>query len=344
MIISFNPQIFQVKDTDIQRNIARILISLVKTNHFLDISNIDAIFFNDSRFVFNENEIASKFLSKVDISELEDFVNSIILKSSYLTQLHKNHLTQIKIGMENGEITPNNAQRILEERSKVIVENGINDWKFIKGVCKKYVSHKQRGSIYNLISHAIHKDELESDHSGGIGEIVKIAKNWIESRYKEIFQYKLIAIFDSDRDSSITFKHEEKVAFFKIKERNLIQLNDYVYGDDDMMYWHIWYKRGLENYLPLSLMFINIPSITALQRTNLEAKTSDELDFIKFDGTNVTIQGVGTIKEVFPNIFESNFSYKELEERCKHHRIWSNETQSEISEFEQILLKIAKIT
>lgn len=98
----------------------------------------------------------------------------------------------------------------------------------------------------------------------------------------------------------------------------------------------------MENYLPLSLMFKNIPSITDLQQINLVSKTNNELDFIQFNGTNITIRGA-TIKEEFPKIFESNFSYKELEQRCEHHLIWSDETQSNISEFEQILLKIAKI-
>jgi len=55
--------------------------------------------------------------------------------------------------------------------------------------------------------------------------------------------------------------------------------------------------------------------------------------------------GIGeeTIKKELPQMFLSNFSYRELEERCKHHKVYSNETGESISEIEEILLKIVKV-
>ena len=48
-------------------------------------------------------------------------------------------------------------------------------------------------------------------------------------------------------------------------------------------------------------------------------------------------------KEQFPEIFLSAFSYQALEKRCKHHKVYLAEANEEVSELEQILLKIAKI-
>lgn len=343
MIISFNPQIFQTEDKDLQKVVARLLISVLDTNHFLDTSDIDTFFFKDGKFIFKENSIAKKFLSAHHTSNLEELIDSIVSKSGYITQLHKNHLSSIKIGVENDEIIPAEAVKIIDERSKVIVENGINDWKFIEGICAKYERHKLRGKIYQLINKAIKKEILEADNAGGVGEITKRANKWINGRYKDIHELKLMAVFDSDRISSADFTtHRDEIAFFKNKGKNTIQNSDYVYTDGDIIIWHILYKKKLENYLPLFVLFRESVGISNAQKTSLEAKTPDELDFIEYDNSNIGI-GKGRIKQDFPNFFLTNFSYRELEARCEHHLVWSDETQSNISEIEQLLLKIAKI-
>lgn len=89
-------------------------------------------------------------------------------------------------------------------------------------------------------------------------------------------------------------------------------------------------------------MFREFPGISNAQKTSLEAKTPDELDFVEYDNSNIRI-GKGRIKKDFPEFFLTNFSYRELEARCQQHLTWSDETQSGISEIEQLLLKIAKI-
>lgn len=221
------------------------------TNHYLDTSDIGTIFFEDGKFIFKENSIAKKFLSPHHISNLEELIDSIISKSGYITQLQKTHLSSIKIGIEYNETIPVNAVKIIDERSKVIVENGINDWKFIKGLCAKYENHKIRGRIYQLISSAIKKDKLEADNAGGLGEITKRLNYWIADRYKDVHELKLMAVFDSDRTSSADFsKHKDEVAFFKNKEKNTILDSDYAYNVGDVVIWHILYKKKLENYLP----------------------------------------------------------------------------------------------
>lgn len=346
MIITFNKTVFQTSDSTTQKNLASILVEVSKRNHFLDLRDISDLFFVDEKFIFSDSEIAKNYLSKSDRINLQGFINSVILRSSYITQLHKNHLTKLVIGVNEGEISPSDALRIITERSKVIIENRINDWKFIDGVCQKYTNHRTRGSIYQLIKKAINADELEPDHLGGNGELVKITQKWIDTRYSSIYKFKLIAIFDSDRNSSSNHNtYPEKVGFFKGKDKKDIVATDYEYDINDKILWHILYKKKLENYVPLNVMYNCIRSITEQQKSDLNNKSEEELDFIEFDKTNVGIKE-DYIKDQFPQIFQTNFSYQELEQKCSHHKvslISPDGSNEQISELEQILLKIAKI-
>lgn len=346
MIITFNKTVFQTSDSTTQKNLASILVEVSKKNHFLDLRDISNLFFVEEKFIFSDSEIAKNYLSKSNLTDLQEFINSVILKSSYITQLHKNHLTKIVIGVNDGEISPSDALRIITERSKVIIENSINDWKFIDGVCQKYTSHRTRGSIYQLIRKAITDEELEPDHLGGHGMLVKITQKWINIRYSSIYKFKLIAIFDSDRNSSSDYNaYSEKISFFKNKDKKDIASIDYQYDVNDKILWHILYKKKLENYVPLNVMYNCITSISEQQKNDLNDKSNEELDFIKFDKTNVGIRE-DYVKEQFPQIFQSNFSYQELEQKCNHHKVnlvLQNGSSEQISELEQILLKIAKI-
>jgi protein-tyrosine phosphatase len=108
----------------------------------------------------------------------------------------------------------------------------------------------------------------------------------------------------------------------------------------------VLYKRKIENYVPLDILFGNITSINEQQESDLSNKSNDELDFIEYgNGKDQFKIGIpeDKIKEQFPGIFLSPFSYRDLEERCKHHKVYLPEANEEVSEIEIILLKIAKI-
>jgi hypothetical protein len=341
MIISLDPISFQTQDSDIQSILSDILVALIKDNHFLNSKSIKDIFFNnENKYVFNENNIAKIHLSEKKRRELKDY---IINSRKQITQLHRDHLTHITIGMNSGDIHPENAYRIITERSKLIVENGINDWKFIRGICNKYSSGRiKRRSIYQLLDRAIERGLLESDNAGGIGEIIKIAQRWIDDdRYHNIYQYKLMAIFDSDKTTSDSqTPYVKKIKYFK---QTQLENNQMIgYESNDLIIWHILYKRKIENYLPLNVMFDWVTSITEDLRNSLNEKTEAELDFIEYDKSNIGI-GESKIKDQFPEIFIKSFSYRDLEKRCEHHKILLLETNELTSEVEQILLKVVKI-
>ena len=345
MIISFNPIIFQSQDSQIQEKLAEILVVLMKTNnHFLDIKSINTIFYNESgQYIFDSTQISQTYFSLKQRKNFKEFLNKKIKVT--ITDLYNKHLTHIVIGIDEGqkEIHPANAYRIITERSKVIVENGINDWKFIRGICQKYSSSTKikRRSIYKLLDQAIKDEIIESENCGGVGELTKVIQRWIDSdRYQKIFNYKLMAIFDSDKQNSNGFvtPHVDKIKYFKSQQTP----TNYEYEATDLIIWHILYKRKIENYIPLDVLFERIESITQSQKADLLNKTNEELDFMEYCQGNIGI-GKSEIKEKFPKMFLADFSYRELEERCEHHKIFLPEANESIPEIEQILLKMAKI-
>jgi hypothetical protein len=166
MIIYFNPAIFQTPDDDMQSILADILVELLKrNNHFIDPSSIASIFFdNNNRYVFNQNKIAQLLGNKQQSFKI--YISKKIEEN--ITGLHRKYLTHLHIGTNSGEIHPKDAYKILKERSKIILENGINDWKFVWGICQKYSNSKMRKSIYQLLNKAISDERIEPDHAGGI--------------------------------------------------------------------------------------------------------------------------------------------------------------------------------
>ncbi|MFM2061612.1 MAG: hypothetical protein RLZZ507_1282 [Cyanobacteriota bacterium] len=349
MIISFNPAIFQNQNLEIQSDLAKILVKLTENNHFIDATSISKIFFDDkNEYIFYKNDIYENCLSKLDRKSLKEYFEKKILEP--IPVLYRTYLTRITIGTDAGEIHPRNAYKILTERSTIIVENGINDRKFIEGISQKYSSSKKRRSIYVLISNAIKREIIEFDNAGGSGEIQKRIQHWMNApRYFNIYKYKLMALFDSDKNSDDDFnarKYKKLIEFLKNREiSNPPSENDIIYEDHDLIIWHILYKKELENYIPLDILFDKFPEITATQKNDLKNTNTDDLDFIEYNYNNIGI-GEKTIKTEFPEMFLGNFSYRLLEQRCEHHKVkieLPDGKIEEISELEQILLKIAKI-
>jgi hypothetical protein len=338
MIISFNPKIFTITDEDILDVIVKIFGLILEDRHLIDTRSISILFNDESTVLFN----------MMSLRDREKLKKHLLKSSGSITQLHKLHLTHFTIGLEKGEIHPIAAYRIIVERSQIIVENGINDGKFLRGICEKYTNHKKRGNLYQLIKRAINNEWIEST-GGGIGEIEKVVEKWINSaRYKDTHQYKIMTIFDSDRKAHDDFEVNPKalIKFLKGKEKNYkITFADCNYEPSDLIIWHILYKRKLENYVPISVIFNSISTLTDIQKENLNKLPPSTLDFHEYNSDNIGL-GKDKIKDQFPEMFLTPFSVNELENRCSHHKVsvvFPNGTGEEISEMEQILLKIAKI-
>jgi len=335
MIIVFSKEVF------IQQNsakLASIFRLLIDSHHFIDKNHL---YSEGNKSIF-ETELFKDDLAK---NERMNWGGIILQKSSKITKSHKSFLTKIHIGTTFNDISIDDLLKILQNPSRLILENKLNDKKFLKGVCEKYTNHPTRGNIYKLIKKRFEDESLEAINDG-IGEIKKTAQSYIESSniYKNIAKHKLMVLFDSDKankDASIGSTQTSIIKYLKNQE----ELSFTSYEITDRIIWHMLYKMKLENYVPLDVIFESIHSLTDEKKNSITMLSDDELDFFVFTSANIGL-GDSKIKDQFPEMFERNFSYIKLEEKCAHHKINFTTNMNEvitISEIEEILLKIAKI-
>lgn len=343
MIVKFNLSLFTCEDKNICSKVARLLLDVLEDRFLWDSDNLDSIFLPDE-FNFFESNFCKQFLSVSDKEELEEKIYKIYDLDKYQTNIHKKYLKYITIGLESSELSPENAYRIFTKPSLIIVENHINDFKFLKGIIGKYANHSTRKSIYKLIEKALKNEWLIEENAGGSGGIKPTIEKHLAGRYKDIQQYKLFAIFDSDRKNStsmkeINEKYNNLINFFKNTNKENLEFSDLKCDEEkDVIIWHILYKRELENYAPIDVI---LKHLEENQKHLFNNKTPEELDFIDYED----ILGE-SVKKDFPNYFLEDWTRDKLEERCKHHKVQielPNGTLEEVSEMELILLKIAKI-
>jgi hypothetical protein len=338
MIIEFNPNVFIKEQVEILSEIF-VFILKSKDRHFVETKGIRT---EKEEYIFQ----IPLFHKEIAARHIEELIKHIPQQRRSISSLHKKYLTRIVIGFGNDEILPQNALRILQQPSKIILENLINDWKFLKGICDKYTDSPKRKTIYLLVQKAIRNEWIEPATGGGDGQIKPAIQHYINSTtYQGIEKYKLMALFDSDRQLPNTDKLDTtKIPLVYYLKTGLetsiptLTFNDCTYEANDLIIWHILYKRKIENYVPLSVLFNCIYNLTEQQKQYLQSLSSEQLDFEEYTKDKINI-GNSKIKEQFPQMFLSDFSYQEFEKRCEHHKIGLEN----ISEMEQILLKIAKI-
>ena len=166
------------------------------------------------------------------------------------------------------------------------------------------------------------------------------------------FRFELAVLFDSDKKNGNDFKQEYKNLFEYLKVREISippAVNDLIYEENDLIMWHMLFKRCIENYIPIDIIIENITDLTDIHKSNLKSLFFSEIDFIQYykpEGKPkdyyISI-GKNKAKEQFPNMFLAPFSYHSLEQRCEHHKVNIQAPAEKISEIEEILLKIAKI-
>ncbi len=309
MIVSIKPELFDVNADEVQIKISKVIDSFFENKFIWDVNNIDQIFFSERSI--EETVFYKNFLSKYEQETILERVQQILGLAAYQTELHNTYLTKIVIGLNENEIHPAVAVAMLENKSVLIFENGINDFKFLKGVLKKYRNRKARRNIYKLIEQAIATNQLIDENAGGIGNILHRKENLENRDYKNIFKYKAFIIFDSDRDSdSLELKKEQseqKKIIRELKDNQAIQtFANCVCEPVDKCWWHMLYKRGIENYLPITLITGKYELPEDL-KGDLEQMTEEEIDIYKYEELIFSRYFVD-IKNDFPELFINDWS------------------------------------
>jgi hypothetical protein len=348
MIISFNPSLFESDDDEILQQLSQIFDLIVLKRQLIDVVDIDSflstILNEDGEYIFNEAKFSEIGLSPIDKRRLEDFFTILLKNYPYLTKVKRKYLTTLHIGLEDNEISPQLALKILSNPSKIIVENAVNDWKFIRGIVAKYAKHPERKSIYLFIKNSVEILALEAEHAGGKGQIRNRFEDLKDHRYKDIYQYKLMTIFDSDRDNNITLNHEQNalINYFKGKA---VGYEDARHENSDSIIWHMFYKREVENYVPVDILITEESALTEKEKEALVEKSPEDIDFLNYVAFLDSNKSIN-VKQDFPEMFLKDWTRNLLEKRCEQHKEYielPNGTLEKVSEIEVILLKIAKI-
>jgi hypothetical protein len=347
MILSFNPQVFETDQEEILKRLSQIFDLVLLERKSVDLVDIDSflsiVFDENGKYIFDEGKFSLNSLSEIDKRRLKDFFNVLVQEGTYIDRSREKYLTTLKIGLQEGEINPEIAFKILKNPSIIIVENATNDWKFVKGVIYKYAKHPTRRSIYMLLKNSLDNLLLTAEQAGGKGQIRNRFEDLKEHRYKDIHRYKIMTLFDSDRSNSNSLNHEINILINYLKSKNVDYTNA-IHEDSDLIIWHMFYKRELENYVPVDILINELP-LTPEEKTGLTGKTSEELDFTDYEEYLASNKPVN-VKNDFPEVFLKEWTRDKIEERCKDHKVLveiPNGTLTEVSEIEQILLKIAKI-
>lgn len=352
MILRFNPDVFNSQDENTQKGVLDLLILFLEDRFIINISGLINVFYNEVGEYIFENSHLSKYMFPNQAHSLKNKIEALIKSGSHVSRLIKFYLSEIKVGEQLNETHPQQIVKIIRERSIIVIENYPNDWKFITGIINKYKSFGKRKEIYTLISNAVNNQYLTYNHAGGSGIKAQL-EGFVTGIYSDFYPYKLMVIFDSDKEDQNYFKKEYKNLIEYIKGRAIIlppNSSDLLYEPNDLIVWHILYKRALENYVPLSVIRKELHNLTEQQNTNLNDLASDvnKIDFVVYHKPQYHYINIGKdkAKEIFPEMFLTNFDVSELEQRCAHHKVYinlPNGTKECVSEMEQILLKIAKI-
>lgn len=336
------------------KGILKLLELFIEDRFLIDFmgSGLVSVFYDaQGQYIFKNSKLANYLLPN-ESRLLEDKIDALIGGGSKLSLLFKSSFVTVKIGLGAEELHPQDVARIISERSLIIIENYPNDWKFITGIIDKYKSFGKRKEIYSLIKKSMDKQWLYYNHAGGSGMMSQL-EGWVEGVYKDFYKHKVMLMFDSDKKHPTDFKDEYKNLFEYLKQREISlppNTNDLKHEPNDLVVWHMLYKRAIENYVPISVIKKGLTQLSAQQKDNLEqlAATPDDMDFVVYYAP----EGLGRMhyisfgkkkaKEIFPQMFVADFLPDELEARCEHHKVTLLNGEV-VSEIEQILLKIAKI-
>lgn len=342
MILSFNPSVFTSEEDDFSHQLFKLILSFFDNAFLWDIDNIDALFISqDGEFQF-ETPFTKMYFTEKLLGSFEIKIGEAFAMATYNTSLHNKYLTRIIVGTAEGEVHPKEAFKIVNYEAILIVENGANDGNFIHGLAKNYSMFSERKSIYQLVEDAFKKVRIICSNGGGVGGLPAQIDSHLK-KYRAIASYKFFVLFDSDRSASteINRKHRKLLEVLKNRKFDIDDATEWVFQKGDLYLWHMLYKREMENYVPLPILFEQYSEIPVAQKKVIEGFSKEQEDFFKF-GPILS----GEYKTDIPLLFSKEGIAEQLEEKCKHHFVkieLPNDTLKDVTEIEKILLMIARI-
>lgn len=230
------------------------------------------------------------------------------------------------------DYSPNAFFYLVAGNARLILENANHEWKVYKYFIDLYSNHRELGDCLRLLRYAKEKKTIKAVHSGGWGEMLKIADSEpLRHDGENLRLLKTCMVFDRDTDNSITFDGNKNGLFSRLagKKADILEESDIYHLDFGSPMWHMWHKRTIENYFPDS-RYENI----GCDVSAMSGLTPLQRDYFKICEKSVN----GYDKHSLDRLIEG-LDRNMLEANLKKFRIGDKE----YSEMELFLLKLVKI-
>lgn len=227
------------------------------------------------------------------------------------------------------------------EKARIMIENGPYEWPIYKEIVRAYKKDSLCGNIAKWIERAMDRHELYCIHGGGVNTfdaLIELEENNVYS--DGTFAKKHVIIFDRDTNASNSYNSNQNTLFRRLsgdnnKDSDSVVESD-VYSLGQVHYvWHVWYKRTIENY------FSNERFNSLNVGTDRVPRNQDERDYCKMDSKEGGCLD-NYSKRMMAKIAKG-MTLHEFESHLHKFNIFIGGSSSNISEFQLLLLKIARI-
>ena len=226
---------------------------------------------------------------------------------------------------------------LIGDPARLVIENVNKEWPVYRHFIDIYRNDSQYGDVFTLLKKAKDKGWIEGGHAGGTGEIIEtVERDPYPTKQNNIRLKKTLALFDRDTDDNLHYDGNKNSLFkyFSAKDHTGVVDEDIYTLKQNEPFWHMWYKRAIENYFP-DEQYVK----AGFDISGIRGLTSKERDY-KLLGGNKShpplIKGYG--KDSLKKLVEG-LSREKLERNLKKFNIEG----IEISEMQLFLLKLVRI-
>lgn len=309
MIFIFNESLKNI-DVEAKGVLAKLVIAIIEKKHYLQTSA--------QIWQWLERKVlTNQFLGLRDIE--------CILKNREfrdITGTMRSYLTQINVGYRQGDIEPSKAMLLVNRPSYIVVENEANDWSVLRKWIELMKNERAFKSINTLVELKKCVGDIRPYNAGSSGQIINTLKERI-NEFKELSGYKVMAVYDSDKNSKNADLSNEKK---KIQE----------FLTHKQLMGHMLYKREMENYFCLECYI-------KAQMADNELIYPFSIDAWDFEDVEKYIEVYSAKRYKKQNLpmLGSYIDKQKLINITAHHPVIHNGTS--INEVQSLILKFAKL-
>ncbi len=228
---------------------------------------------------------------------------------------------------------------LAKERARLLIENGPYEWNVYKSMAEAYSKDRTYGNVFAMIDRAVKRHDLHCLHGGGCSVYPALIELEERECYKDgVFEKKHVVIFDRDTDGFDNYSQEQNTLFTKLcgKKSGSVAAQD-VYTVEQQPYrWHVWCKRAIENYFTNDrYQALHVDTTQVPERT----EDRDYCEMSKVLGQYGKKMMANISKGMKRDDFERYLMRFDVDIEDRK----GKKTKHNVSEFQLLLLKIAKI-